>query len=120
MTLYANSIYYINNYNGVVMQYSEARDYLLIATRFISDFIDNTEESDLVKTCTCKIADIFYCYCKEHNIKTTQKKDLDIMLKDPQLFIKLRNVMFLCLKKEYNIKIKTEQMTLFLFFKKEL
>ena len=106
---YADSSYYIVEYDGVVIPKKKATKYLTLASYCIRHYIPKNMivDDDNTKRCCCRITDILYCYCRENNEDITSKKDvISLCERNQQIQIQIRNTIILYLK--INILQKAE------------
>lgn len=106
---YADSSYYIVEYDGVVIPKKKATKYLTLASYCIRHYIPKNMivDDSNTKRCCCRIADILYCYCRENNEDITSKKDvISLCERNQQIQIQIRNTIILYLK--INILQKAE------------
>ena len=106
---YADSSYYIVEYDGVVIPKKKATKYLTLAKYCISHYVPKNMivDDSNTKRCCCRIADILYCYCRENNEDIASKKDvISLCERNQQIQIQIRNTIILYLK--INILQKAE------------
>lgn len=97
---YADSSYYIVDFDGVVIPKKKANKYCNLATYCINQYIPKHNEIDdnRLKRCCCRIAEILYGYCKENNVDVTSKKEvISLCNQNQQIQIQIRNTIILYL-----------------------
>ena len=109
--IYANSSYYIVDFDGVIIPKKKANKYCNLATHCINLTVPRLQlencDSEQLKRCCCRIAEILYGYCKENgeevvaNYATASK-----LFENEQIKIQIRNTIILYLK--INILQKAE------------
>lgn len=106
---YADSSYYIVEYDGVVIPKKKATKYLTLASYCIRHYIPKNMivDDDNTKRCCCRIAEILYCYCRENKKDIASKKEvISLCEENQQVQIQIRNTIILYLK--INILQKAE------------
>lgn len=107
--VYADSSYYIVDYNGMIIPKKKANKFCTLATYCINQHIPKVNELDSnnLKRCCCRIAEILYSYCKSNNEDIKSKKEVMALCENnQQIQIQIRNTIILYLK--INILQKTE------------
>lgn len=111
--VYADSRYYIVDFDGMVIPKKKANKFCIMATYCINYVIPEIElqncDSEQLKRCCCRIAEILYGYCKENDLSVgnlhKREQALDLLEKE-QIKIQIRNTIILYLK--INILQKAE------------
>lgn len=107
--VYADSSYYIVDYNGMIIPKKKAFKFCTLATYCINQHIpkEHNIDGNNLKRCCCRIAEILYGYCKENKVDIASKKEvISLCNQNQQIQIQIRNTIILYLK--INILQKTE------------